>query len=117
MPTAKAKKLVKSALSTTSAVCCPMSKKRKVTNVPPILPDGEDASSQEWVHFGKGLVLTLADKEHILAGGKLDDRRINVAQNLLKQQFSEVAGVQSTLLQEKPRKQLCDENDPNCTFT
>ena len=51
----------------------------------------------------------MADKEHILAGGKLDDRHINVAQNLLKQQFSEVAVLQSTLLQAKPRKQ-CDEN-------
>ena len=71
--------------------------------------NGEDAGSEEWVRFGKGLVLTLADKEHILAGGKLDDRHINVAQNLLKQQFSEVAGLQSTLLQAKPRK-LCDEN-------
>ena len=37
--TAKAKKLVESALSTTTAVCCPVSKKRKVTNVPPILPN------------------------------------------------------------------------------
>ena len=76
----------------------------------PIMPNnGEDAGSEEWVRFGKGLVLTLADKEHILAGGKLDDRHINVAQNLLKQQFSEVAGLQSTLLQAKPRKQ-CDKN-------
>ena len=54
--TAKAKKLVESALSTTTAVCCPVSKKRKVTNVPPILPNnGEDAGSEEWVRFGKGL--------------------------------------------------------------
>ena len=47
--TAKAKKLVESALSNTTAVCCPVSKKRKVTNVPPILPNnGEDAGSEEW---------------------------------------------------------------------
>ena len=108
--TAKAKKLVESALSTTAAVCCPASKKRKVADVPTILPDAdEDTSSEEWVRFGKGLVLTVADKEHILAGGKLDDRHIDVAQNLLKQQFSEVGGLQSTLLQAKPRKQ-CEQN-------
>ena len=108
--TAKAKKLVESALLTTTAVCCPASKKRKVTDVPTILPDTyEDTSSEEWVRFGKGLVLTLADKEHILAGGKLIDCHIDVAQNLLKQQFSEVSGLQSTLLQAKPRKQ-CEEN-------
>ena len=108
--TAKAKKLVEAALSTSTAVCCPASKKRKVTDVPSILPDtGKDASSEEWVRFGKGLILTLADKEHILAGGKLDDRHIDVAQNLLKQQFSEVGGLQSTLLQAKPRKR-CEEN-------
>ena len=66
-------------------------------------------ASEEWVRFGKGLILTLADKEHILTGGILDDRHIDVAQNLLKQQFPEVGGLQSILLQAKPRKR-CEEN-------
>ena len=82
-----------------------------MVDVPAILPEADevDTSSKEWVRFGQGLVFTLADKEHILAGGKLDDRHMDVAQNLLIQQFSEVGGLQSTLLQAKPRKR-CGEN-------
>lgn len=107
--TAKAKKLVESALSTTTTVDLLASKKRKVTDASTILPNtAEDSSSQvtkEWIRFGKGLVLTLADKEHILAGEKLNDRHIDLAQNMLKQQFSEIGGLQSTLLQAKSQKQ------------
>ena len=50
-------------------------------------------------------MLTLADKGHILAGEKLDDRHIDIAQNMLKEQFSKIGGLQSTLLQVKPQKQ------------
>ena len=62
--TAKAKKLVEAALSTSTAVCCPASKKRKVTDVPSILPDtGKDASSEEWVRYGRRTAVnTVASK-------------------------------------------------------
>ena len=80
--------------SITTTVYLLASKKRKVTDASTILSNTtEDSSSQvtkEWVRFGKGLVLTLADKEHILAGEKLNDRHIDLAQNMLKQQFSEL---------------------------
>ena len=52
-------------------------------------------------HDTQDLVLTIADKEHILAREKLDDRHINLAEGMLKQQFSEVAGLKSILLQAK----------------
>lgn len=107
--TAKAKRLVESALLAPT-VDLLASKKRKVEDASTVLPDTtEDCSSEvtekEWVRFGKGLVLTFADREHILAGEKLNDRHINLAQNMLKQQFSEIGGLQSTLLQAKPWKQ------------
>ena len=107
---AKAKKLVELALSTFTAVDLPASKKRKVTDTPTILSEGSrsEVAIKEWVRFSKGLMLTLADKERILAGEKLD-HHIDFAQNLLKQQFLEVGGPRSTLLQAKPRKQ-CEES-------
>ena len=95
--TAKAKKLVESALSATT-VDLLASKKRKVVDISTILPDStEDSSSEmtktEWVRFGKDLVFTFADKECTLARKKLDDSHTNLAQNMLKQQFSEVEGL------------------------
>ena len=58
-----------------------------------ILP--EDSSSEmttkEWVQFSKDIVFTFADKERILAGEKLDNHYINLAQNTLKQ-FSGIGG-------------------------
>ena len=110
--TEKAKKLVESALSTTTTVL-QAGKKRKVSNTPVLLDFTEDCSrivDKEWVQFGKGLVLTTADKEHILAGEKLNDRHIDFAQNILKEQFCTIRGLQSTLLQEKPRKMPTEKN-------
>ena len=106
--TDKAKKLVESALSTTT-VDLVANKRRKVSNPPTILLDSDEECSpmvtKEWVRFGKGLVLTTADKDHILAGEKLNDRHINFAQNILKEQFCTLGGLQSTLLQAKSPKQ------------
>lgn len=68
-----------------------------------ILPDTTDDSSteviKEWVRFGRGLIFTLLTiKDCILGGEKLDHHHIDSAQNTLKQQFSEIGGLQSTLL-------------------
>ena len=116
---ARAKKLVELALSTFTAVDLPASKKRKVTDTPTILSEGSrsEVAIKEWVQFSKGLVLTLADKERILAGEKLD-HHIDFAQNLLKQQFfggrrttiNTIAGEASEAMWRK------QENDPNCAF-
>ena len=71
--TAKAKKRVELALSTTT-INLLAKKKRKVTDISAIVPHiSEDSISQEWIQFSKGLVLSVADKKHILAGEKLDD--------------------------------------------
>ena len=107
------KKLVESALSTTT-IDLLASKKREVLDTPTVLPDSIDDSNteviKEWVRFSGGLVLTVADKKRILDGEKLDDRHVDLAQNLLKQLFSELGGLQSTLLQAKPLKQPRDSN-------
>ena len=66
-----------------------------------------------WVQFGGVLVLTIADKKQILDGEKLNDCHIDLAQNLLKQQFSETGGLQSTLMQAKPLKQPRDSKKKN----
>ena len=71
----------------------------------PLEDSSSEVTEKEWVRFSKDLVFTFADKECILAGEKLDNRHINFAQNMLKKQFSEVGGLQSTLLQAKPQKQ------------
>ena len=42
------------------------------------------------------------DVEHVIMGYELSDLVINLAQQLLKQQFIHLNGFQSTLLQEKP---------------
>ena len=104
---------MESALSTTT-IDLLASKKREVLDTPTVLPDSIDDSNteviKEWVRFSGGLVLTVADKKRILDGEKLDDRHVDLAQNLLKQLFSELGGLQSTLLQAKPLKQPRDSN-------
>ncbi len=101
--TTKAKKLVESALATTSSVDRP-SKKRKVTSNCADEPDpkdssGESEATKEWLQFNKGWVLTSSDKENILNEKKLDDRHITIAQNILKEQFPEMGGLRSPLFQ------------------
>ena len=86
--TAKAKKLVESALATTTTTLS-ASKKRKLSDVPTDLPadlpstsDRKDSTpelTKEWVQLAS-IVLTSSDKRHILDGEKLNDRHINMAQ-------------------------------------
>ena len=100
---AKAKKLIESAL-TTETVDLLASKKRKIDSPLVVQLDGVGGSTnstgystKDWVQQG-GIVLTTTDKEHILSGKKLNDLHINLAQTILKQQFSDLAGLKSTLL-------------------
>ena len=115
--TTKAKKLVESALATAGVDTLP-NKQRRVAD-PAVEPDtAEDSSPEamkEWVQFGRGIVLTIADKERILAGEKLDDRHISFAQSLIKKQFPEIAGLRSTLQQAK--KQPTEGNKNNYSFS
>ena len=94
------------------------SKKRKQSDVPTDVPadlpstsDRKDSTpelTKEWVQLA-GIVLTSSDKQHILDGEKLNDRHINMAQGLLKQQFSEITGLKSTLLQAKKQRKEDDK--------
>ena len=69
------------------------SKKRKLCEDPP-------EPGEKWVQFAT-IMLTKTDKDRTMAGGKLDDRHIDVAQGFLKQQFPSISGLQSPLLQKK----------------
>ena len=66
--TTKAKKLLKSILST-ETVDLLAKKKRKVTDT--TVDDSGTEVSKEWVWFGKGFVFSITDKEQILDGKKL----------------------------------------------
>lgn len=98
--TAKAKKLVESAFAVTAGMALTntpnlpaQSKKRKLSEDSP-------EPGEKWVQFAT-IVLTKTDKDQIIAGEKLDDRHIDVAQGFLKQQFPCISGLQSPLLQKK----------------
>ena len=56
--------------------------------------------SEKWVQLAS-IVLTRTDKGHILAGGKLNDLHIELAQGLLKQQFPVKSRLRSPLLQKR----------------
>ena len=58
------------------------------------------SGTKEWLRRG-GIKLTLNDRDSIIDGKRLNDMVINVAQKLLKSQFSKLKGFQSTLLQNK----------------
>lgn len=98
--TAKAQKLIESALDVTASVALkdttnlPASKKRQLNE------DRPEPRNEKWLQLDS-IVLTKTDKDHIMAGEKLNDLHIDVAQALLKQQFPSISGLQSPLLQQK----------------
>ena len=55
---------------------------------------------KQWLRVG-GIKLTINDRNSIIAGERLNDMVINVAQKLLKSRFSKMKGLNSTLLQGK----------------
>ena len=79
----------------------PFSKRRKTddcnddTNME---TNNESERDQTWVALDKSGVLTLRDKDCIESGGNLNDKHINFAQVLLKQQFQHLGGLASTLV-------------------
>ena len=56
----------------------------------------QSQSEQVWLCRGR-YVLTILEKEMILQGEQLNDRIINVAQQLLHEQFPHTVGLQLTL--------------------
>ena len=62
-------------------------------------------SEQVWVTRGR-FVLTMSEKEMIFQGEKLNDRVVNVAQQLLHKQFPQLVGVQLTLCQYKKKSKV-----------
>ena len=85
--TAKAKRLIEDTLKLKS---CALN-----------IPDsnaGSEVDDSVWTKFD-GIVLTRRDKDKISKGEMLDDLVINSVQILLKKQFPNLLGLQSTLLQ------------------
>ena len=81
----------------------PPNKKRKVENYEAIdvesmnFKDNSVADPLPWISLNN-ITLTERDREIILSGKELNDKHINFAQAILKQQFKGIAGLQSTLL-------------------
>ena len=67
--------------------------------------DTADSNSEQgapiWMKIGR-ITLQQGHKEVILNDSMLNDVIINAAQLLLKEQFPDLLGLQSTLLSEKP---------------
>ena len=61
---------------------------------------GSKNLKDNWVKCGN-INLDLRDKNTITSGKKMTDMHINAAQQLLKRQFKNINGLQSTLLQKK----------------
>ncbi len=61
-----------------------------------------------WAQLG-GIVLSSEDKATIIDGDKLNDKHINFAQQMLKKQFLNLNGCQSTLLQAKQPLANCEQ--------
>lgn len=66
----------------------------------PVLDDSDVQSSKLWVTYPRH-ILTFQDKTTLEVGEQLNDKHINLAQYLLKQQFPSISGLANTLLQEK----------------
>ena len=64
---------------------------------------------KEWLRMG-GIKLRMEDRDSILAGEQLDDMVINVAQRLLKSQYPKIKGLCSTLLQDRKRRTVFEQN-------
>ncbi len=84
----------------TTQINSPPSKRRTIWNFA-----NNIKAINEWVRFDYCLTLTDVDKEMMLAGEKLNDKHISLAQNMLKKLFSDIGGLQWTLLQSKPLTQ------------
>ena len=53
-----------------------------------------------WVRCGS-IILRKKDKQDIISGKELTDLHINAFHNVMKEEFPEIKGLQSTLLQYK----------------
>ena len=60
-------------------------------------------SPKPWLSL-KGIELTETDKSMIVSGKMLTDKHINFAQEILKMQFNNLTGLQSTLVLSKHQK-------------
>ena len=84
----------------------PPNKKRKVTSevvdVDKVVFTNVQ-SPKPWLSL-KGIELTETDKSMIISGKMLTDKHINFAQEILKMQFHNLTGLQSTLVLSKHQK-------------
>lgn len=93
----------------------PPSKKIKIEPQSPpskqikIEPHSVDSKvSSTWAQLG-GIVLSSEDRATIIDGDKLNDKHINFAHQMLKKQFLNLNGCQSTLLQAKQPLANCEQ--------
>ena len=109
----KVKKLMKDghALTNEDNATIPPVKKLKLESAVRIKEEPPDVvsvdhlqSEQVWLCMGR-YVLTILEKEMILQGEQLNDRIINVAQQLLHKQFPHIVELQLTLCQSKNNPQ------------
>ena len=108
----KVKKLIKDAHAITNEdKVTPPEKKLKLKSAanikkePPdmdIVPVNHSQSEQVWLRRGR-YVLTILEKGMILQGMQLNDRIINVAQQLLHKQFPHIVGLQLSSPRNNPK--------------
>ena len=65
--------------------------------------------NKKWLRVS-GIKLRIEDRDSIIAGARLNDMVINVAQRLLKSQFPKMKGLCSTLLQGRKRRTVFEQN-------
>ena len=106
---AKVRKLLPSRPSVTNYCLELPSKRRKTDDCTDELNDNEIEKEKSWVSLDK-FVLTLRDKDCIESGDTLNDKHINFAQLLLKQQFQYIGGLASTLTLCRSHKLLQSQN-------
>ena len=68
--------------------------------------DSKSDLDSDWVRHGR-FTLAVDEKVIIESGGMLSDKHMNFAQRLLKSQFPETQGLDSTLLQHKLKLNSC----------
>ena len=74
---------------------------RVIDALPPTPPETLQKQSKKWISIDKKLILTERDRVALINGQQLSDIHITAGQKLLKKQFSQINGLQTTTYQLK----------------
>ena len=74
---------------------------RVIDALPPTPPETLQKQSKKWISIDKKLILTERDRAALINGQQLSDIHITAGQKLLKKQFSQINGLQTTTYQLK----------------